>query len=625
MKSFGVRFLPQQRFIEVAEGTTVAEAARLAEVSISNLCGGEGVCGKCRIRVSKGRANPGERDRAVLSTDEIDKGYVLACQAAIHDHLEVVVPPESQLENTQIMKDAFSELKDGLSLHPLVTKIFLKLPPPTIEDNIPDVERILRELRKTYGWHSFEFRLDCLQALSQMLRESDWEITATVSKVKTGYLVLNIAPHDTASRNLGIALDIGTTTVVGQLVDLLTGEVIAVEGSHNLQAKYGEDVISRMIYACNKPKGLTLVHEAIIKNINQIIEALAAKSGFAANEISVIVAAGNTTMCHFLLGLSPCSIRLDPYVPTADEFPQCTAADLGIHISPNGVLETIPAVASYVGGDIVAGVLSCGIPDHEAVGGLIDIGTNGEIALGNQDWLVCCSASAGPAFEGGGTKCGVRAITGAIEKVQIRDGQPAYETIGNASPVGICGSGLIDCIFELVSNHIIGFDGKFDRKCPGERLEMVDDIPQYVLAHADETATGGAIVVTESDIGNLIKSKAAVFAAIKSLVDYIGLEFAQIDTLCVAGGFGSFLNIPKAVAIGLLPDIPMERIRFVGNSSLDGARQCLLSEGALESCINISRSMTNIELSVHQPFTNEYIAALFLPHTDRRLFPSVRY
>ncbi|MFH1490131.1 MAG: ATP-binding protein, partial [Pseudomonadota bacterium] len=259
------------------------------------------------------------------------------------------------------------------------------------------------------------------------------------------------------------------------------------------------------------------------------------------------------------------------------------------------------------------------------VKGLIDIGTNGEIAIGNNEWLVCCSASAGPAFEGGGTRCGMRATKGAIEKVKISEGELTCQTIGGGRPRGICGSGLIDCIYELVKNKIIGADGKFQQDRKDARLDTRDEIPAYIIARADETETGEPVVITESDIGNLIKSKGAVFAAIRSLVDYIGLSFDQIDTFYVAGGFGNYLNIDKAVAIGLLPDIPKEKIKFIGNSSLTGARMCLLSEGALEKSLNISRSMTNIELTNHQPFMDEYVASLFLPHTDRRLFPSVDY
>ena len=271
----------------------------------------------------------------------------------------------------------------------------------------------------------------------------------------------------------------------------------------------------------------------------------------------------------------------------------------------------------------MAGIVACGIADHPEVRGLIDIGTNGEIAIGNNEWLVCCSASAGPSFEGGGTRCGMRATRGAIEKVQILDGKVTYQTIGGAKPRGICGSGLIDAIYAFLNEGIIGADGKFDRSRKDPRLTIEEGVPQYVITEARETETGKPIVFTESDIGNLIKSKGSVFAAIKSLVDYIGLSFDQLETLFVAGGFGNYLNVQKAIAIGLLPDLPKEKIRFVGNSSLAGARLALVSEEAFQKCIHVSRSMTNIELTNYQPYMDEYIAALFLPHTDRRLFPSV--
>jgi uncharacterized 2Fe-2S/4Fe-4S cluster protein (DUF4445 family) len=624
MGKFTVTFFPDEKSVDVEEGTRIAEAARQAEVFINNLCGGEGVCGQCKVQVTAGNAEAEELARGLLSDEEIASGYVLACQTEVRDDLDVFIPPETRMEDAKIMTGEAAEIPRSEEDKPLVRKIFLELPAPTLEDNIADIERVSRELRRKLGWHSYDIHLECLKGLSEKLRDSDWKVTVTVARDRDRYRIQRIEPLDTTTRNYGVAVDVGTTTVVAQLVDINSGEVLGVEGSHNLQASYGEDVISRMIYACGRG-GLDPLHEAIIKNINRLIEKLTEKNNVSRDEINAIVAAGNTTMSHFLLGLTPCSIRLEPYVPTADEYPQVPAKDLGIHISPNGFLETIPSVASYVGGDIVAGVMSCGIADHPEVKGLIDIGTNGEIAIGNNEWLVCCSASAGPAFEGGGTRCGMRAIKGAIEKIEIANGQVDYKTIGEAPARGICGSGLIDSIDELVRNGIIGADGKFHRTLKDDRLTVEDDIPQYTIAYGEETETGEPVVITESDIDNLMKSKGAVFAAIKSLVDYIGLSFDQIDTFYVAGGFGNFLNIPKAVSIGLLPDIPREKIQFIGNSSLTGARMSLLSENALEKCMNISRSMTNIELSNYQPFMDEYIAALFLPHTDRKLFPSVTY
>jgi len=638
MKKYRVQFLPYEKSVEVEEGTTIAEAAQRGDVFINNLCGGEGVCGECRVQVLEGETEVNGNISPFFSQEELDEGFVLACQTEIHGDLEVEIPPESRIEEEQIITGegaggAGTEVASVPTVapeitrspfKPLVRKIYLELPPPTLEDNITDIERVSRELRRKLGWHSYEISLNCLQHLSDTLRDHDWKVTATVVKDKNRYRIQNIEPLDTTSRNYGLAVDVGTTTVVAQLLDLRSGKVIDVDGTHNMQAQYGEDVISRMIFACSK-NGLHPLHRAVIKNIKGLIETLTGRSRIPPEAINAIVAAGNTTMSHFLLNLTPCTIRLEPYVPTADIYPQILARDIGIHINPLGMLETLPSVASYVGGDIVAGVMACGITERPEVQGLIDVGTNGEIAIGNEEWLVCCSASAGPAFEGGGTRCGMRATRGAIEKVELLDGRVKYETIGNAKPRGICGSGLIDCIYELVKNGIIGADGKFNRGREDPRLTSQDGVPQYVIAGPEETETKDPIVIAESDIDNLIKSKGAVFAAIRSLMNYIGLSFDQLDTFYVAGGFGNFLSISKAVAIGLLPDIPEEKIRFIGNSSLTGARMALLSESAFEKCVNISRSMTNIELSNYQPFMDEYVAALFLPHTDRRLFPSVKY
>lgn len=624
MKKHTITFFPENKSVDVDEGISIAEAARLAEVFINNLCGGEGVCGQCRVQVTKGQAEAEEQARSVFSGEEIGKGFVLACRTEIHDNLEIMIPPQSRVEGAQIVTGQATGDWGRLRHRPLVTKVYLELPPPSLEDNIADKERVFRELKKRLGLPSFDIPLDCLHNLSDTLRENNWKMTATVAKDRDRYRILKLEPMNTTSRHYGIALDVGTTTLVAQLVDLNSGKAIGVEGSSNLQAGYGEDVISRMIYACEK-QGLEPLQQAVVRNINHLIEKLARENGISLEEIHTIVAAGNTTMSHFLLGLSPCFIRLEPYVPATTTYPQIFARDIGIHISQHGILETIPGVASYVGGDIVAGVMSCGITEHKGIRALIDIGTNGEIAVGNSEWLVCCSASAGPAFEGGGTRCGMRAIKGAIQKVNISDGQLEYETIGNTKPSGICGSGLIDCIYELVNNRIIGSNGKFNRELQHTRLTFRDTIPEFTIAYPDETETGEAIVITEPDIDNLIKSKGAVFAAIKSLVDYVGLGFDNMETLYVAGGFGNFLNIAKSVAIGLLPDIPQEKIRFIGNSSLTGARLSLISEACLEKCMDISKSMTNIELSNYLPFADEYIAALFLPHTDRKLFLSVKY
>ncbi|MBW2312263.1 MAG: DUF4445 domain-containing protein [Deltaproteobacteria bacterium] len=639
METYKITFMPDEKSVEVEPGTNLMEAADKAAIHINSLCGGEGVCGRCKVKVTNGKILADKHSISILSKEEITEGYVLACQTRVDSDMEVFIPPESRIEEAQILLEGtpvdYSEPEkihlhrvptDPLSLfEPLVQKIFLKLTEPSPEDNITDMDRIIRELRKRTEHRTFEIALRCLQGLASKLRENRWEITAAIAEHGDIRRILDIEPGDTTDRNYGLAVDVGTTTVVAQLVHLKSARVVGVSGSNNLQSRYGEDVISRMVFACGREKGLNPLHEAVVKNINRLIGNLTKEAGIDAQDITALVAAGNTTMSHLLLSLIPCSIRLDPYVPTVSTYPQVPARELNIEVNPEAILEVVPGVASYVGGDIVSGVLACGMADRPETSALIDVGTNGEIAIGNNEWLVCCSASAGPAFEGGGMRDGMRATRGAIEKITLRDGELHYETIGRGKPRGICGSGLIDCLYELVRNHIIDAEAKFVPAADQGRVVEKDDELQFVIAPADQTETGRDIAITQSDINNLIRSKGAIFAAIKSLMDYVSLRFEDIDTLFVAGGFGSYLDIPKAIGIGLLPDIDPGRVRFIGNSSLMGARMCLLSTHSLERAAQIAKNMTNIELSTYQPFMDEYVAAMFLPHTDKRLFPSVDY
>lgn len=639
MNVYKVTFLPDGEIAEVENGATIMTAAEKAGVFINSLCGGKGSCGKCRVQVINGKVRANKHSIGFLSKEEVKEGYVLACQAKVDEDLEVVIPPESRLEAEQILMELplvdYSQPEkitvakvpsDPMTLfEPLVQKVYMELKEPSQEDNISDIERVIRELRKKTDYKTFETTLRCLQGLAANLRDNEWEVTATIAKRGDIWQILQIESGDTSDRNYGLAIDVGTTSIVAQLVHMKSGNVMGVAGSHNLQAHYGEDVISRMVFACGRDRGINSLHEAVVQNINNLIKTLTDENGIDIEDVTALVAAGNTTMSHLLLSLIPCSIRLDPYVPTAKIFPQIRARDLNIDINPQGILETIADVASYVGGDIVAGVLACGIADSPVTKVLIDVGTNGEIAIGNNDWTVCCSASAGPAFEGGGIKNGMRATRGAIERIKLTNGDITYQTIGKAKPRGICGSGLIDCIYEFAQNGIINHDGKFIFSNNNERIIEKDGEAQLIIAYASETEKGEDLTVSESDIGNLIRSKGAVFAAIKSLLDYVGMKFKDIDTFFVAGGFGSYLDIPKAIGIGLLPDIDPARIKFIGNSSLMGARLALLSSHAFERSIKIANNMTNIELSSYQPFMDEYVAAMFLPHTDRRLFPSVDY
>jgi uncharacterized 2Fe-2S/4Fe-4S cluster protein (DUF4445 family) len=650
MEKYRVKFLPDRKEVEVDEGSLLIEAAERAGVYLNSLCGGEGVCGKCRVQVIKGNTKIDGNSVAFFTKEEIEKNYTLACQTRVKENIEVLIPPESRIEEEQILGESLENKQktwresppihysepDWVSLHkrpsdpaslfePLTNKIYIELPKPTIDDNIPDTGRMVRELRKKLKYLSYEIPLPCLQDLFLKIRRSDWKITVTLSKRNGIGQILQVEEGNAVDRNYGIAVDVGTTTVVAQLVDLKTGKVVGVEGNHNLQARYGEDVLSRIAYVCGKGS-LDLLQKAVIENTNILIETLARTKGIRIEDITCIVAAGNTTMSHILLGLMPCSIRDDPYVPTVDLYPPVSAKEIGVHINPQGIIQVLPSIASYIGGDTVAGVLACNMADRPETTCLIDIGTNGEIVIGSNEWLLSCSASAGPAFEGGDTKWGMRATRGAIEKVEINDGRVLYETIGKVKPRGICGSGLIDLIYVLAKNRILDIDARFSTSLQDKRIVRGENGMEYIVAFPEETETGEVLTIAQTDIDNIMRSKAAIFAAIKSLIDYAGMTFDQLEKIYVAGGFGNYLNIEKAVGIGLLPDIPREKIEFVGNSSLMGARMALLSYHVFEKAIGISQSITNIELSKFALFADEYMASLYLPHIDReRLFPSVKF
>jgi len=637
MASVKVRFEPEGKTVEAQPGETLLDVASRAGIYINSLCGGQGVCGKCRLKVKSGSVESSSKGLGFLDRKEIDAGFVLACQSKIKDQdVEVWVPPESRQEDEQIlMTDNIlhydqPETSDqepasaGISYYqPLSQKYFLNLPSPTLEDNISDLDRIFRKLRKRLPETRLQSDFSCLRGLARLLRDNNWKITATVHSTEPECFQLqSLEAGDTSGRNFGVAIDVGTTTIVAQLIDLRAGKVVGVEASHNQQAHYGEDVIARMIFACSRG-GLDPLKNAVVTTINSLINSLVVGSGLAFDDITSFVAAGNTTMTHLLLGLEPCTIRIEPYIPTATRFPWVYAREIGIQGHPRSVLHCMPCVSSYVGGDITAGVLACGMNDRPELSALIDVGTNGEIVIGNNEWLVCCSASAGPAFEGGGIKCGMRATKGAVQKAWFHNGRLRYETIGGASPRGICGSGLIDLMAELLAAGVIDQAGKFATNAhPGVRV--VDGVPEFIVAPAAESESGEDIVITEDDIGNLIKSKGAVLAAMKVLIENLGMSFNDLQKVYVAGGFGAHLDIEKAVIIGLLPDLPKERIQFIGNSSVAGARQSLVSSFAYRKAEAIAKQMTYFELSVHPGFMNEFVAALFLPHTQMELFPTVR-
>ena len=428
-----------------------------------------------------------------------------------------------------------------------------------------------------------------------------------------------VDPAQQACPVLGLAIDLGTTTVVAELVDLSTGNVLASQMAYNAQREYGVDVTSRMMHA-EKPGGLAALRQAILTTLNDLIANLCTKRSMMYRFIALVIA-GNTIMMHLLLGFDPSSIRRDPYVPATTVFPIFTAVEVGLNVHPSAPLYLFPAASGYVGGDVTAGLLATGIPDRDELTILVDIGTNGETVLGNRDFLLACSGSAGSAFEGCGLEWGMAAQPGAIDHVWIENGHLKYRTVADEPPRGICGSGLIEALGAFLQADVINRNGKVNLTSPYTRRGEIH--PEVVLAHADETAVGRDIALRQADLENLIRDKAALYAGSRILLANAELSFEDISEILIAGNFGQSLAIEQAVRIGLLPDISHERIRFIGNSSLAGARAALLSRQAWQHAGEIASSITCLELTTEPRYFEEYTAALFLPHTDLSLFPSL--
>jgi len=529
MKKFKITFYPDNKSIEVPEDTTVLSAALSSGIYINSVCGGDGICGKCKVFIRRGGGQ---------------KGSCLACKALVRENIEVDIPAESRLgPNT----------KTNGKTHPQESK-------------------------------------------------------------KLEYV----------SGHFGLALDIGTTTISVQLVNLDNKKILGTRSGFNRQASFGADIITRIIYA-DQENGLEKLHNAVSSTINQLIQVLALESRVNINDITSIVCAGNTTMIHLLLKKPPAYIRRDPYIPALSPFPELRSSEAGININTSGKLYCIPAVANYIGGDTTAGILSSGLYNRKELSMFIDIGTNGEIALGNEEFIVACAASAGPAFEGSGLKNGMRASPGAIEKVKInlKNFSVDYNVIGNIEPLGICGSGYISLLRNMLSSGIIDRSGKIIIE-DSERVRVSDYGREFVVVFKGDSGTIEDIVITDADLDNLKRAKAAIYSAAAILIKHMSLKVSDIRNFYIAGGFGTSLDIDSAVEIGLLPDLERKRFSFLGNSALSGAREVLLSAAALSQAEALSRKITYFDLSSDSEYMNEYMAALFFPHTDLSRFPCAK-
>ncbi len=627
-----VKFEPVGKEVEVLAGTELLDAARQAGVDIEAPCGGKGTCGKCIVRIISGKVEVSKHD--MLSASALDRGYVLACQSKIIDEaVSVEISEQISKEGGRFIDETgdlcllrADLLPEGRQPDPLTHKWFLQVPPARLADGLSDLDRLTRAIQDLGGKREVIFPLAVIRQLADTLRQDNGKVTVSMTETAELYHVTRIEPGDHCAQHFGIAVDVGTTTVAVQLVSLQSAKAAATRTAYNEQIDCGLDVISRINYA-QRPNRLEELRSRVLKTINHLIEQLCSGNEVDPADICSAAVAGNTTMIHMLLGLKPEYIRLEPYTPTILSSPYLTAGELGIEINPEAWVYISPAVGSYVGGDITAGLLCTDIAaDSEAVSLFIDIGTNGELVIGNRDFLVTCACSAGPAFEGGGIDQGMRAALGAIDKVEVdpETGTASYQTIGGVPARGICGSGMISLLANLFLTGWIDAAGKLDRTRVSPAIRLEGRQAHYIVAPAQESASAKAIGVSEIDIENIIRAKAAVYAACSLMLGQVGLGWADLARVYIAGGFGRFLDIDKAVTIGLLPDLPRQRFHYLGNSSLMGAYLVLVSRGFRQHQLELARRMTYIELSTDPAYMDQFTAALFLPHTDIDRFPTVK-
>jgi uncharacterized 2Fe-2S/4Fe-4S cluster protein (DUF4445 family) len=642
MRRFKVTFYPLEKSFDIDEGETILAAAEKAGIYMNSLCGGLGVCRRCTVNLKSGtvKSLPYAKEDRVNELEH----HLLACQAIPESDVVVEILASNLLDERPFCEFAPASLKnrlDGFHVEKsLLTEAgntvqgmpaygtgslwsaqFLELRKPTADDNESDFQRVSGALHHATPLTA---ELSVLKSLPSVLRSSEWKVTAYLMEQNGLFELLSIESGDSRGDFFGVAVDIGTTTLAASLVDLYRGTTLDSVSCYNPQILFGEDVISRIIHGSTM-EGLEKQQHAVIRGINRLIREMAASTRIDPSRILALIASGNTTMTHLFLGIDPANIRLDPYVPGATLLPFIPAHDLGLDLSPHAYCACLPSVSSYVGGDITAGVLSCGLADGEELSILMDIGTNGEAVLGCREWTCCCSCSAGPAFEGGGISHGMRAARGAIHRVRIahaRD-QILLETLGNTPPTGICGSGLIDLVGQMMRTRVIDRGGRLNMSIYPSRMAENDGVRRFILARPEETSHGRELFITEDDIATLIRSKGALYAGTEFLLKKMGLSWADVKKFYISGGFGCSISIENAIFIGLLPDIPNAHFEFIGNSSLDGARTALLSAEAYRRSIGIASSMTNVELSLEPAFMNDFTSALFLPHTDITRFPRV--
>ncbi|MBE9524390.1 MAG: DUF4445 domain-containing protein [Chloroflexi bacterium] len=629
-----VKFNITSEPVSVPTGTLITEAAEKAGIDINQPCGGQGRCGRCAVQVTGGDVR--RRSTLRLSDEDVQSGFALACQSVIEGDVQITVPPQEKIQRLLTTDRTVGEVSVPSGYDPqlgqTIRRVNVTLTPPSMDDQTDDWSRLQTALRKQAGVTQLNASLECLRKIGPILRKGDWHVTAIINSQTWDCpdcpaQLLSLQPGHLPEHTplWGAAVDIGTTTVSVWMVDLLTGKVQAQVAEYNQQISRGEDVISRIIVA-SKDGGGEKMHRLVVDTINDLLIRACKRLKANPNEILKVTISGNSTMIHLLLDIPAASIRLSPFVTTVNHIPSLTAVDVGLFTHPQAVVDCLPGVASYVGADISAGVLSSGMVDSEDMVLFLDVGTNGETVLGSKDWLVTCACSAGPAFEGAGVLHGMRATKGAIEEVWINDEtyEPNFRVIGGAKPLGLCGSGLISLLAEMFLTGVVDKSGRIKTKLATSRTRVGDHGGEYVIAWAADANTGEDIVITNVDIDNLLRAKAAIYAGFAVLAENVGVSLDMVEKILIGGSFGKYINVEKAIEIGLLPDLSWDRFQFLGNTSVLGAYLALIDHKARARITEIAARMTYIELSADNTFYDAFMSALFLPHTDMTLFPSVK-
>lgn len=618
-----VTFLPRFRKVTVQKGASILEAAQAAGLYMNVVCGGQGKCGKCVVFLKSGRVtfDNGEYGK-FFSADEIAGGACLACQTIIEDDVQVLVPETSLLQEQKILIEG---INIETALYPSAWKYILSMTPPTLDDPRSDLTRLLWEIHKQGGpaTEKIYVPLEVLRQVPRVLRESGWRVTTTVALVPGGYRMIDLEKGDTSANLYGAAVDLGTTTIVAYIRSLKDGRVVGVASNYNRQIGCGEDILSRVNYA--RREGLGKLQALAAESVNAAITSAANTGGIDTDDIYEVVVAGNTIMTHILMGIDPAYMIEEPYVPVVRRHLTSAASRVGISVAPGAGVFIFPAVSDFIGGDIVADILSSGMAERDEVTLLIDIGTNFEVVLGNREWMFACAGAAGPALEGGEVLFGMRANPGAIEQLTLDlvTLTPAYRTINHIPPRGICGSGLIDLLAELLRSCIIDRTGRINTSIRHDRVRQGVHYPEFVVAWKEETGIGKDIVITENDVKNLIMSKASILAACIMLMKQAGITREGIAQVCFSGAFGNYINKENAITIGLIPEVPLERVRTIGNGAIEGANIALVNRKLRKVLDEIAKNIAYIELNAEPAFMDEYTGSAFLPHTDLSLFPMV--